>query len=285
MNKNYKKIRDRCRKGIPSAIRPKAWFYLSGGQTLLDANTNLYQELLQQEGDPQIIDEIKRDQHRQFPMHEMFLDEDRPGQKELVNILKAYSILNPKTGYCQAQAPIAAFLLMHLPAEQAFWAFVSICDKYLKDYFTPGMEMLQRDAKLFMALLKKTSPQVYRHLVKAKVEPLMFMTDWYLCAMTRTLKWDTLLRVWDCFLCEGIKIIFKTSLVIVGASLSSHKLRKSNKELCDTLSLLKQPKEEFIEEEFIMHHIMRLNITVEDFIVEHKRIEMQIRKQQQANLM
>lgn len=284
MNKNYKKIRDRCRKGIPSAIRPKAWFYLSGGHTLLEAHPNVYQELLEQDGDPGIIDEIKRDQHRQFPMHEMFLDEDRPGQKELVNVLKAYSILNTKTGYCQAQAPIAAFLLMHLPAEQAFWAFVSICDKYLKDYFTPGMEMLQRDAKLFMALLRKTSPQVHRHLMKAKVEPLMFMTDWYLCAMTRTLKWDTLLRVWDCFLCEGIKIIFKTSLVIVGASLSSHKVRKGNKELCDTLSLLKQPKEEYIEEEFIMHHILRLNITVEDFIVEHKRIEMQMRKQQQANL-
>lgn len=285
MNKNYKKIRDRCRKGIPSAIRPKAWFYLSGGHSLLVAHPNVYQELLEQEGDAQIIDEIKRDQHRQFPMHEMFLDEGRPGQQELCNLLKAYSILNPKTGYCQAQAPIAAFLLMHLPAEQAFWSFVSICDKYLKDYFTPGMEMLQRDAKLFMSLLKKTAPQTHRHLMKAKVEPLMFMTDWYLCAMTRTLKWDTLLRVWDCFLCEGIKVIFKVSLVIVGASLSSHKVRKNNKELCETLSLLKSPKEEYIEEEFIMHHIQRLNITVEDFIVEHKKIEMQIRKQQQHNLM
>lgn len=129
---------------IPSAVRPKAWFYLSGGQSLLEAHPNVYYELLEQEGDAQIIDEIRRDQNRQFPMHEMFLDEDRPGQKELFNILKAYSILNPQTGYCQAQAPIAAFLLMHLPSEQAFWAFVSICDKYLKDYFSPGMEMLRK---------------------------------------------------------------------------------------------------------------------------------------------
>lgn len=285
MNKNYKKIRERCRKGIPSAVRPKAWFFLSGGHNLYEANKTVYLELLAQPGDSQIIDEIRRDQHRQFPMHEMFLDEDRPGQKELFNLLKAYSILNPAVGYCQAQAPIAAFLLMHLPAEQAFWSFVSICDKYLQDYFSPGMEMLQRDAKLFMALLRKTSPQAHRHLVKCKIEPLMFMTDWFLCALTRTLKWDTLLRVWDCFLCEGIKVIFKVSLVIVGASLSSHKVRKNNKELCDTLSLLRHPKEEHIEEEFIMHNIMRLNITVEDFIVEHKKVEMQIRKQQQQNLM
>lgn len=29
MAKNYKKVRERCRKGIPQSVRPKAWFYLS----------------------------------------------------------------------------------------------------------------------------------------------------------------------------------------------------------------------------------------------------------------
>lgn len=75
------------------------------------------------------MDDIKKDQHRTFPNHEMFVDEEKPGYKELFNVLKAYSVLNPKVGYCQAQAPIAAFLLMHMPAEQAFWCFVSVCDK------------------------------------------------------------------------------------------------------------------------------------------------------------
>lgn len=73
--------------------------------------------------------------------------------------------------------------------------------------------------------------------------------------------------------------------MIVGATLDSHRVRKSNKELCDVLGLLKAPKEEFIEEEFIMHNIMRINITVQDFIVEHKKVEMQIRKEQAQNLM
>lgn len=63
----------------------------------------------------------------------MFVDEEKPGYKELFNVLKAYSVLNPKVGYCQAQAPIAAFLLMHMPAEQAFWCFVSVCDKYVTE--------------------------------------------------------------------------------------------------------------------------------------------------------
>jgi hypothetical protein len=28
---------------------------------------------------------------------------------------------------------------MHMPAEQAFWCLVSICDKYLAGYYTPEM--------------------------------------------------------------------------------------------------------------------------------------------------
>lgn len=60
-------------------------------------------------------------------------------QRDLFQVLKAYSILNSSVGYCQAQAPLAAFLLMHMPAEQAFWCLVSICDKYLGGYYSQGM--------------------------------------------------------------------------------------------------------------------------------------------------
>jgi len=109
-------------------VRPKAWFYLSGAYLLKKKNPNVYNELLEKPGNPTTIEEIKKDKHRQFPFHEMFLDEQKVGQIELFNVLKAYSIYNPKVGFCQAQAPIAAFLLMHLPAEDAFWVFVSVCD-------------------------------------------------------------------------------------------------------------------------------------------------------------
>ena len=60
-------------------------------------------------------------------------------QEDLYLILKAYTIHNPHDGYCQAQAPIGAILLMHMPAEQAFWCLVSICEKYLPGYYAPGL--------------------------------------------------------------------------------------------------------------------------------------------------
>lgn len=38
-------------------------------------------------------------------------------QQDLFRILKAYTVYRPDEGYCQAQAPVAAVLLMHMPAE------------------------------------------------------------------------------------------------------------------------------------------------------------------------
>uniref|UniRef100_A0A182JR71 Rab-GAP TBC domain-containing protein n=1 Tax=Anopheles christyi TaxID=43041 RepID=A0A182JR71_9DIPT len=266
MNTNYKKVRERCRKGIPDALRQKAWFLLTGANHLMGKFPDWYQHLLDQPGNPQIIDEIRKDQHRQFPHHEMFIDDDKPGQKELFNVLKAYSVYNPTVGYCQAQAPIAAFLLMQLPSEQAFWCFVAICDKYLENYFTPGLEMLQRDAGMLNRLLKKTSPAAYRHLQKHNVDPLLYMTDWFLCAMTRTLPCGhTAARV-------GLFSLRR------GATLGPQKVRSQCNGLCETLAVLRSPPKKFLEEDFIMHHIFRLNITIEDFHREHKKQEMLHRK-------
>lgn len=133
------------------------------------------------------------------------------------------------------------------------------------------MEMLQRDANMLHALLKKIAPAVHRHLEKHNVEPLLYMTDWFSCAMTRTLPFDTLLRVWDCFLCEGIKIVFKVALVVISATLGPAKVRKQANGMCETITVLRSPPAKYLTEDFIMDRIMRLNLTVDDFKIEHER--------------
>ena len=105
---------------------------------LIDYHYFLKNYLLQ-EGNPKYIDDIQKDLHRQFPFHEMFQARGGSGQEDLFRVLKAYSIHNPRDGYCQAQAPIAAVLLMHMPAEQAFWCLVAICEKYLQGYYSVGL--------------------------------------------------------------------------------------------------------------------------------------------------
>ncbi|XP_071448826.1 TBC1 domain family member whacked [Hetaerina americana] len=299
MTKKYKKVRERCRKGIPPSVRPRAWQYLCGGKLLMDghmlptgtgmllpeeglvgrkgevisapANRITYANLIAQEGDPRWIDDIQKDLHRQFPFHEMFMTEKGHGQQDLFHVLKAYSVLNPHIGYCQAQAPLAAFLLMHMPAEHAFWCLVSLCDKYLDGYYSHNMETLQLDGEILFALLKRVAPNVYKHLKKQKIAPILYMTEWFLCVYTRTLPWTTILRIWDMFLCEGIKVVFKVALVLLRFGLGRSDILRKCPTMYETLEMLRNLPSHVMEEEFIVHQIQRLNLTDEDFQREHER--------------
>lgn len=86
---------------------------------------------------------------------------------------------------------------------------------------------------MLFAFVKRVYPHIYKHLVsifseltrvqmnvcdffilwilqkKQKIEPILYMTEWFLCVYTRTLPWPTLLRVWDMFLCEGEQQFFQ----------------------------------------------------------------------------
>ncbi|KAK6640698.1 hypothetical protein RUM44_012395 [Polyplax serrata] len=271
MLKDYKKIKERCRKGIPPSLRSRAWLYLCGGQFLMEQSKGLYDDLCKKEGDPRWMDDIKKDLHRQFPYHEMFVSEEGVGQKELSQVLKCFSILNPAVGYCQAQAPLAAFLLMHMPAEQAFWCLVSICDKYLVGYYSQGMESVQLDGDILFGLLKKMAPRVHKHIKKQKMEPILYMTEWFLCVFTRSLPWATVLRIWDMFLCEGVKVIFKAALVIMKFSLDNRATLKNCPTMYETLEVLRNPPPEILEEYFLIPHVIRLDISEEDFKKEHEK--------------
>lgn len=286
MTKNYKKVRERCRKGIPMSVRQRAWLYLCGGRLLMDQSHTLYAELCAQDGDSRWIDDIRKDLHRQFPYHEMFVDQEGHGQKDLFNVLKAYSILNSNVGYCQAQAPLAAFLLTRMPAEEAFWCLVSICDTYLAGYYSQGMETLQIDGEILFGLLKKVSPNIHKHLKKQKIEPILYMTEWFLCVFTRTLPWSTILRVWDMFLCEGVKILFKVALVLLKLSLGGRSvsgLKKKYPTMYETLEALRNPPLEFLEEDFLVREMFRLKLSDEDFENEHRR-QTARRKANQASM-
>jgi hypothetical protein len=90
-------------------------------------------------------------------------------QQSLFDILTAYAAHDPAVGYCQAQAPIASILLMHLPPEQAFWVFIQINEEYVKGYFSDGLIAIKEDALATELLIQQISPKAYRLLVCATV--------------------------------------------------------------------------------------------------------------------
>uniref|UniRef100_A0A8U7MYV0 TBC1 domain family member 10A n=1 Tax=Corvus moneduloides TaxID=1196302 RepID=A0A8U7MYV0_CORMO len=206
-------------------------------------------------GDPKWLDVIERDLHRQFPFHEMFVSRGGHGQQDLFRVLKAYTLYRPEEGYCQAQAPIAAVLLMHMPAEQAFWCLVQICEKYLPGYYSEKLEAIQLDGQILFSLLHKVSPVAYKHLSKQKIDPILYMTEWFMCAFSRTLPWSSVLRVWDMFFCEGVKIIFRVGLVLLKHTLGSSDKLKSCQGQYETMERLRALSPKIMQEAFLVQEV------------------------------
>lgn len=269
MAKKHKKMKERCQKGIPPSLRGRAWLYLTGGKVRREQNQGGFQELDNQPGDPKWVDVIERDLHRQFPFHEMFAARGGHGQQDLFRVLKAYTLHRPEEGYCQAQAPIAAVLLMHMPAEDAFWVLVQICEKYLPGYYSTGLEAIQLDGEILYALLRRVSPVAHRHLKKHKLEPILYMTEWFMCAFSRTLPWASVLRVWDMFLCEGVKILFRVGLVLLKCMLGSQEKLKARQGLYETMELLRAIQPQYMQEGFLVHEIIELVVSEKDIEKEH----------------
>ncbi|XP_028311114.1 TBC1 domain family member 10B [Gouania willdenowi] len=257
----FQKVKLRCRKGIPSSLRGKAWQLLSNSQELLQANPGKFEELEREPGEAKWLDIIEKDLHRQFPFHEMFAARGGHGQQDLYRILKAYTIYRPDEGYCQAQAPVAAVLLMHMPAEQAFWCLVQICEKFLPGYYSAGLEAIQLDGEIFFSLLRRTCPMAYRHLKKFKIDPILYMTEWFMCIFSRTLPWSCVLRVWDMFFCEGVKIVFRVGLVLLKQMLGSVDKLRELQGMYETMERLRSISPDMIREDVLVQEIVTLQVT------------------------
>ncbi|CAI9595596.1 unnamed protein product [Staurois parvus] len=198
----------------------------------------------------------------------MFAARGGHGQQDLYRILKAYTVYRPEEGYCQAQAPVAAVLLMHMPAEQAFWCLVQICDKYLPGYYSAGLEAIQLDGEIFFALLRRVCPMAYRHLKKFKIDPILYMTEWFMCIFSRTLPWSSVLRVWDMFFCEGVKIIFRVGLVLLRHTLGSVDKLRSCQGMYETMEKLRSLPPHCMQEEILLPEVSSLAVT--DALIERE---------------
>lgn len=210
------------------------------------------------------METIGRDLHRQFPLHEMFVSPQGHGQQGLLQVLKAYTLYRPEQGYCQAQGPVAAVLLMHLPPEEAFWCLVQICEVYLPGYYGPHMEAVRLDAEVFMALLRRLLPRVHKHLQKVGVGPLLYLPEWFLCLFARSLPFPTVLRVWDAFLSEGVKVLFRVGLTLVRLALGTTEQRLACPGLLETLGALRSIPPAQLQEEVFMPQVHGVALSEQD---------------------
>ncbi|KAI8992169.1 rab-GTPase-TBC domain-containing protein [Mycotypha africana] len=255
------KLKKLVRQGIPASVRPRVWQFLAGSIHSNNNNSQWIKQLLSRPRIP-IYDVIERDIARCYPDHVQFMDESGQGQKDLSHLLKAYAQYNPELEYCQGMGRLAGLMLMHMSLEDAFSLFVATIDRYMNGYFTPTLSQLHIDAYIIGQLLEDHQPKLAHHLQKNEVLPIMYIAQWFLTAFTMTLPWESVLRVWDAFYFEGIKVFYRVSLAIL--ELCKEHLLTACPTSSELLAFLLHIPHQYLEPHVLLETAFRINLSKTD---------------------
>lgn len=110
---------------------------------------------------------------------------------------------------------IAAFQVLFMKEEEAYWMLSSICEDILPDYYVPSMIGCSADQIIFEHLVKEYLPDLKNHFIMLSIPITLITIPWLLCIFVGFLSWESTLRVLDCFFCEGRKILFQIGMSIL----------------------------------------------------------------------
>ena len=221
MKKNKNKLKKKIRKGIPDSLRGEIWMKISGTDILKKGREKLYNDLITKIKKNEVLkvpdeETIIKDMHRTFPKNLLFMNKLGEGQRKLFRVLSCFSSYNKKIGYVQGMSFIAAIFLSYETEENAFW----LLQNYIKNYVTQDLYYhdfpgLKKNLFVLLKYMKKFLPDIFNHLQRKDVYPTIYASSWYLTCFINVLSYDKILRIMDCFLFEGSKIIHRICLGIL----------------------------------------------------------------------
>lgn len=219
MLKNYEEfstkkrniLKSRTRKGIPDNLRGYVW------QLFAEKNKyyvkDLYKNLENQPVQEELERTIMKDLDRTFPLISFFREQYGNGQRQLYKVLSSYSKYNTKVGYVQGMGFMAAIFLTYMDEESSFFVLHSLMKKYeMEDIYFDDFPGLRKKFFILLNLQKKYIPKIYNIFLRDGVLPTMYASQWFISLFARSLDFDIVLRIFDCFFLEGFKVIYRMSL-------------------------------------------------------------------------
>ncbi|MEE6515182.1 hypothetical protein FKM82_023721 [Ascaphus truei] len=211
-------LKNLARNGIPHEHRSRMWkcFISLHIRKLKDgAAPGYFQSLLQNALEKQnpASKQIELDLMRTLPNNKHYASPTSEGIQKLRNVLLAYSWRNPDIGYCQGLNRLAAIALLYLDQEDSFWCLVTIVEVFMpRDYYTKTLLGSQVDQRVFKDLMCEKLPRLSAHFDQYKVDYTLITFNWFLVVFVDSVVSDVFFRIWDSFLYEGSKVIFRFAL-------------------------------------------------------------------------
>ncbi|XP_061452009.1 TBC1 domain family member 2B isoform X2 [Rhineura floridana] len=213
-------LKNLIRNGIPHTHRSQMWrwcisLHVKKFKDRMDPG--YFQALLQNALKKQnpASKQIELDLLRTLPNNKHYSSPASEGVQKLRNVLLAFSWRNPDIGYCQGLNRLAAIALLYLDQEDAFWCLVTIVEVFMpRDYYTKTLLGSQVDQRVFKDLMSEKLPRLQAHFEQYRVDYLLITFNWFLVVFVDSVVSDVLFKIWDSFLYEGPKVIFRFALAL-----------------------------------------------------------------------
>ncbi|XP_049612816.1 TBC1 domain family member 2A [Syngnathus scovelli] len=208
------------RAGVPPEYRQRVWRCLVRIKTRVarERHPQRYQELCDKSHTcPHPASrQIQLDLHRTLTSNRNFSSPSSPAHQQLQRILLAFSWQNPSIGYCQGLNRLAAIALLVLQSEEdAFWCVVAVVDAIMpQDYYTKNLLAAQADQHVLKDFLVEKLPRLAAHFDLHGTDVSLVSFNWFLVVFVESLPSDILLPLWDAFLYEGTKVMFRYALAL-----------------------------------------------------------------------
>ena len=158
--------------------------------------------------------QIELDLLRTLPNNKHFESLESDGTQRLRRVLTAFSRHNPVVGYCQGLNRLASVSLLFMPEENAFWCLVAIVETIMPpDYYGRNLLGAHVDQYVLRHLLAEKLPRLNSHFEQHGIELSLF--SWFLTAFVDNIPVRVYLRIWDVFLYEGNKVLFRFALAFL----------------------------------------------------------------------
>ena len=85
----------------------------------------------------------------------------------------------------------------------------------MRPLYKTGMPGLSTCFYILLNLQKKYMPKLYAHMIEVGFMPQMYASQWFLTCYAVYFEMDVVVRIWDIFLVEGRKTLFRVGLAIL----------------------------------------------------------------------
>ncbi|KAI6226948.1 Rab-GAP TBC domain-containing protein [Aphelenchoides besseyi] len=240
---NNRSNRQLCRAGIPRSMRSAVWRVLIN-QTTADLKQkygeHYFRGLCTTQGTPNEKQANQRTQRnskttisfqfcathqkqinldllRTMPTNVHFLSASCKGVNHLQTVLRAFCLHNPNIGYSQGMNFLAATALLFVSPEDTFWFLVGLTERYFDpSYYDENLTGAQADQEVLKEIVEMKYPKLAKHLEECDIDLTTVTLNWFIALFFDAVPFQTMLRIWDCFLLEGPKVLFRFSVALLG---------------------------------------------------------------------